>query len=119
MIASALMIERAYALEDQGLLRRAGTIWQNVLRHPLVKDNEFELAKAKLLKYTALISQKENTRYHSTTPGRLQNIEEDKEKIFSLLRTEATVKEIMLITRRSQSYIYKCRKEFQNNANDF
>lgn len=116
MIAPALMIAHAYALEEKGLLRRAGTVWQNVLRHPLAKDNEYELAKAKLLNQAPLTSLNENNQHHDTTPRRRHEIEEDKEKILSLLRTGATVKEIMYFTQRSQSYIYQCRKELQKKG---
>lgn len=116
MMIPALMIGSACALEEKGLLRRAATLWQNVLRHPLTKENEYELAKEKLLKLVVLMSDKKKNQCHNTTLGRLHNIEEDKKKILSLLRTGATVKDIMFFTNRSQAYIYQCRKEFQNKG---
>lgn len=114
MVAPAVMIERAFALEKKGLLRRAGTLWRNVLKHPLAKDNEFELARKRLLNPAIAVSQAENRDLHSPTPHRLNNIEEDREKILSLLKKGATVKEVMFITRRSQSYVYSCKKLLQS-----
>ena len=106
------LMNKADELESMGLLRRAISVWREIQS---ISDGDMKsTAIMKQRKLTTLLSSRlkdaERNQYNCR-----KNINEDRETILQHLKNGKTPREIEMLTWRSTSFIYSCKKKLQES----
>lgn len=106
------LLTKANELESMGLLRRAISVWREI---QLLSDGDMKsTALMKQRKLTTLLSSRLNDAERKKYNCR-KNINEDRELILQHLKNGKTPREIEMLTWRSTSFIYSCKKILQDS----